>query len=238
MIEIIPAIDIVNGKCVRLSQGDFTKCTTYDATPLDIAREMEVKGIKRVHLVDLDGAKAGKVVNIATLKEIATHTNLIIDFGGGIKTFEDAAAVFDAGATIINIGSLAAKQPDTIIQWFQLLGPEKILIGADVIDYKIAINGWQQITELDVFNFINAFYKEGINQFFCTDIEKDGMLQGSSVQLYIDILQKFPIINLTASGGITTLQDIETLERIGCSGAIIGKAWHEGLISISTINRN
>lgn len=236
MIEIIPAIDIIDGRCVRLSQGNFSRQTIYNEKPLDIAKKIETSGIKRIHLVDLDGAKAGRIINIRTLEEITNHTNLIVDFGGGIKTDKDLSIIFKAGAQIANIGSVAVKRPDALFEWVTKYSQGKILIGADVINNNIAINGWQQTTDLDIFSFIERLYKEGLRQFFCTDIKKDGMLLGPSTELYKEIILRFPHISLTASGGISSVEDIETLQSIGCSGAIVGKAWHEGLITTAALN--
>lgn len=235
MIDIIPAIDILDGKCVRLSQGNFSKQTIYCEKPIDIAKKIEAAGIRRIHLVDLDGAKAGRIINFKTLEEIANQTNLIIDFGGGIKTNTDLSDIFNAGAQIANIGSIAVRKPDAVLQWLAKYGHKKILIGADVVNNNIAINGWQQVTDLDVFSFINRFYNEGVRQFFCTDINKDGMLLGPSTALYKEIIQRFPYIFLIASGGISSIEDIEALQNIGCTGAIIGKAWHDGLITNSSL---
>ncbi|MGN6568149.1 MAG: 1-(5-phosphoribosyl)-5-[(5-phosphoribosylamino)methylideneamino]imidazole-4-carboxamide isomerase [Flavipsychrobacter sp.] len=238
MIEIIPAIDIIEGKCVRLSQGNFSRQTIYQEKPIDIAKKIEASGIGRIHLVDLDGAKAGRIINIRTLEEIANQTNLIIDFGGGIKTDADLFTVLSAGAQIANIGSIAVQKPDIILKWLAKYGKEKLLIGADVVNKSIAINGWQQITDLDIFDFIGRFYKEGMRQFFCTDIQKDGMLLGPSTELYKDIIQRFPHISLIASGGISSIKDIEQLQSIGCAGAIVGKAWHEGIITNTSLKSN
>jgi len=238
MIEVIPAIDLIDGKCVRLSQGNFASGTIYSSSPLEIAQKIEAAGIKRLHIVDLDGARQGRIVNVATLNEIAQQTGLQIDYGGGIKAETDVLAVLNAGAQMINIGSIALQQPEKVIQWANTFGMDKIFIGADVIDNNIAINGWQQVTDCNIFHFIDRFYKAGLKHFFCTDIKKDGMLLGPSVQLYKDIIKAFPSISLVASGGISSINDIEELENAGCSGAIIGKAVYEGLIDLSALKKH
>ena len=238
MIEVIPAIDLIDGKCVRLSQGNFASGTIYSSSPLEIAQKIEAAGIKRLHIVDLDGARQGRIVNVATLNEIAQQTGLQIDYGGGIKTEADVLAILNAGAQMINIGSIALQEPEKVIQWANTFGVDKIFIGADVMDNNIAINGWQQVTDCNIFHFIDRFYKAGLKHFFCTDIKKDGMLLGPSVQLYKDIIKAFPSISLVASGGISSINDIEELENAGCSGAIIGKAVYEGLIDLSALKKH
>jgi len=238
MIEIIPAIDIIDGKCVRLSQGNFASGTVYSSSPLEIAQKIEAAGIKRLHIVDLDGARQGRIVNVATLNEIAQQTGLQIDYGGGIKTDADVLAMLNAGAQMISIGSIALQEPEKVIQWANTFGVDKIFIGADVMNNNIAINGWQQVTDCNIFHFIDRFYKAGLKHYFCTDIKKDGMLLGPSVQLYKDIIKAFPSILLVASGGISSINDIEELENVGCSGAIIGKALYEGLIDLSALKKH
>jgi phosphoribosylformimino-5-aminoimidazole carboxamide ribotide isomerase len=237
MIEIIPAIDIINGKCVRLSQGDFQTQKIYSESPVDIAKEFEEVGIKRLHMVDLDGAKKGSVVNISVLENVASSTNLKIDFGGGIKTTSDAEKVFNAGASIINIGSIAIKQPQIVVEWIEKFGAEKILLGADVKDEKIVINGWQQSTEINIIAYLKEWSSKKMNNIFCTDVSKDGLLQGASVNLYKKILKAIPNIHLTASGGVSSIQDVEELETIGCSGVIIGKALYEGKIKLNELKK-
>jgi len=237
MIEIIPAIDIMNGKCVRLSQGDFQTQKIYSESPLDVAKEFEETGIKRLHMVDLDGAKKGSVVNIGVLENVASSTNLKIDFGGGIKTTSDAEKVFSAGASIINIGSIAIKQSHIVVEWIEKLGAEKILLGADVKEEKIVINGWQQSTEINIINYLKEWSSKKMNNIFCTDVSKDGLLQGASVNLYKKILEAIPGIHLTASGGVSSIKDVEELEAIGCSGVIIGKALYEGKIKLNELKK-
>jgi len=237
MIEIIPAIDIINGKCVRLSQGDFETQKIYRESPVDIAKGFEEAGIKRLHIVDLDGAKKGSIVNIQVLENIASQTSLKIDFGGGIKTTSDAEKVFSAGASIINIGSIAIKQSHIVVEWIEKLGAEKILLGADVKEEKIVINGWQQSTEINIINYLKEWSSKKMNNIFCTDVSKDGLLQGASVNLYKKILEAIPGIHLTASGGVSSIKDVEELEAIGCSGVIIGKALYEGKIKLNELKK-
>jgi phosphoribosylformimino-5-aminoimidazole carboxamide ribotide isomerase len=235
MLEIIPAIDIIDGKCVRLTQGDFAKKKIYYNNPVEIAKIFEQSGIKRLHLVDLDGASLGVISNLQVLMDIASQTRLKIDFGGGIKTITDIQSVFDAGAEIANIGSLAIKEPEKIYDWIAKFGSEKILIGADVKNEMIVINGWQSQTELSIFNFIRQYSKGENLHFFCTDVAKDGLLQGPSLDLYKTIIQQFPGIKLVASGGISYITDIENLKMAGCSGVIIGKALYEGNIRLDDL---
>ena len=235
-MELIPAIDIMDGKCVRLSKGDFTKKTIYSDNPLEIAQDFESAGITRLHIVDLDGANGQSLPNISVLKNIAEHTNLIIDFGGGIKTRETVKEVFDAGASMISLGSAIIKSPELFADWTVEFGPDKFLPGADVLDKKIKIHGWKEDTGVDIFNFIQNLIQLNIDKIFCTDISKDGMMQGPSVDLYKAIMQKFPLLQLIASGGISCYEDLFTLRDAGCSGAIIGKAFYEGKISLQQIN--
>ena len=237
MIEIIPAIDIIEGKCVRLSQGDYAKKKIYNENPLEVAKQFEDAGIKRLHLVDLDGAKKGAIVNQKVLETIASKTKLIIDFSGGIKTDSDIKSVFDAGASIVTIGSVAVKNSELFFSWVKKYGPDKILLGADVKNEKIAVSGWTEQTEISIFDFIKSNFEKGIKNIFCTDISKDGMMQGSSVDLYKKIKEKFPEINLIASGGISSLKDIDEVINAGCSGVIIGKAIYEGNIKLSELKK-
>ena len=237
MIEIIPAIDIIDGKCVRLSQGDYDTKKIYNESPVEVAKEFEANGVRRLHMVDLDGAKQGKIINIKTLETVASQTKLIIDFGGGIKTTKDVEAVLNAGAAKINIGSIAVKQPELVEDWIKQFGASKILLGADVKDENIMISGWQQAANINIINYIIAYINRGIDQIFCTDISKDGLLQGTSIDLYKKILSTFPQLHLIASGGVTSVDDIEQLDTIGCSGAIIGKALYEGRIQLSQLKK-
>jgi phosphoribosylformimino-5-aminoimidazole carboxamide ribotide isomerase len=235
MIDVIAAIDILEGKCVRLSQGDFTQKKIYSQFPLDIAKQFEGAGIKRLHLVDLDGAREGKLVNIAELENIATKTTLKIDFGGGIKTTSDIDLVFNAGAAIATIGSIAVKQPGLFYRWIEKYNANKILLGADIKDNTIATNGWRQSTTISVYDFIEQNMKHGVNNIFCTDVAKDGLLQGPSVELYKTITKRFTNINLIASGGVSDISDIIKLNEVGCKGVIIGKAIYEGKITLNDL---
>lgn len=232
---IIPAIDIIDGKCVRLTQGDYAQKTVYNENPLEVAKEFEAAGLKRLHLVDLDGAKAGEVKNWKVLESIAANTNLIIDFGGGIKKEEDLHLVFDAGAAMATIGSLAVKNEALFAEWITRFGAEKFLLGADVKDEMIAIGGWLETTDIDIYSFIDKYVKYGISQLFCTDVSKDGLLQGPSVALYEQIISRFPDLHFIASGGVATIDDLHALHKIGCSGAIVGKAIYEGRIDIEEL---
>ena len=234
---IIPAIDIIEGKCVRLTHGDFSQQKIYNENPVEVAKQFEDAGIKRLHLVDLDGAKAGQIKNIRVLESIADATKLQVDFGGGIKQEEDVKAVFNAGAKMATIGSLAVKQPQLLQQWISDYGTEKFFIGADVYEEKIKISGWLEDGAIDIFSFLKNMLIIGATQFFCTDIQKDGAMQGASVDLYKKIIKQFPGIQLTASGGVTTTNDIELVKEAGCSGAIIGKAIYEGFISLTDLQK-
>ncbi|MDZ4663243.1 MAG: 1-(5-phosphoribosyl)-5-[(5-phosphoribosylamino)methylideneamino]imidazole-4-carboxamide isomerase [Bacteroidota bacterium] len=233
--DIIPAIDIIDGKCVRLSQGDYNKKTIYNENPLEVAKQFEAIGIKRLHLVDLDGAKKGEVVNFKVLDKIANHTGLKIDFGGGIKTDESIQGIFNAGADMATIGSIAVKDPELFYSWIKKYGSMKILLGADVKEEKIAISGWLEETKLTVFDHLKRNIENGLTQAFCTDVSKDGMLQGPSMVLYLKILEQFPQLNFIASGGVSKMNDVFELEKIGCNGVIIGKALYEGNITTNEL---
>jgi phosphoribosylformimino-5-aminoimidazole carboxamide ribotide isomerase len=235
MIQIIPAIDIIGGKCVRLTQGDYSQKTIYNENPLEAAKQFEDAGIKRLHLVDLDGAKKGSIVNQRVLENIASKTRLVIDFGGGIKTDTDITSVYNAGASMAAIGSVAVKNSELFFGWVKKYGTDKILLGADVKNEKIAVSGWTEQTQISVFDFIKANLEKGVNNIFCTDISKDGMMQGASTELYKKIKDQFPSIYLIASGGVSSLKDIEAVQEAGCSGAIIGKALYEGSIVLSEL---
>jgi phosphoribosylformimino-5-aminoimidazole carboxamide ribotide isomerase len=234
-MEIIPAIDIIDGKCVRLTKGDFEQKKIYKDNPLEVAKSFEGVGIKRLHIVDLDGANWQPLWNIKTLENISKNTSLIIDYGGGIKTFEDVQSVFNAGTAMISIGSLAVKNPVLFFQMIQQFGADKFLPGADVLFKKIKIHGWKEETGIDVFTFITGIISKGINQIFCTDISKDGMMEGPSTELYEEIVSEFPSLHLIASGGISCFEDLLILKEIGCTGAIVGKAIYEGKISLKEI---
>jgi phosphoribosylformimino-5-aminoimidazole carboxamide ribotide isomerase len=236
-MEIIPAIDIIDGKCVRLTQGDYEQKKIYNEHPLEVAKEFEDAGLKRLHLVDLDGAKAGAVKNWKVLETIAGKTSLVIDFGGGIKKEEDVLIVFNSGAALATIGSMAVKDPELFLSWLEPYGADKFLLGADVKNEKIAIGGWLETTDRWVYDFIEEYIQKGIRQVFCTDVGKDGLLQGPSLDLYRNILEKFPTLHFIASGGVSCLDDLVQLEEIGCKGVIIGKAIYEGRISLKELTK-
>ena len=234
-IKIIPAIDIIEGKCVRLSQGDYNQKKVYNENPLEVAKSFEDHGIEHLHLVDLDGAKSAKVVNYAILEKIASNTGLKIDFGGGVKSDEDIKRVLVAGANQITAGSIAVKSPENVYEWISKYGADKIILGADVRDRKIAINGWKEDSGIELFPFLNDFIERGISSTICTDISKDGMMSGSSVELYEEITNEFPTLNLIASGGVSSMNEIKELQDKGLYGAIVGKAIYEGQISLNEI---
>lgn len=235
-MKIIPAIDIIDGKCVRLSKGDYDTKKIYHENPLDIAKEYEANGIQYMHVVDLDGAKAKTIKNLKALEILASQTNLKIDFGGGIKTREDLESAFNAGAQQITIGSIAVANPELCQEWFEEFGAEKLILGADCLDRKIKTSGWLEDSDLEVIDFIQSYEIKGMKDVICTDISKDGMLQGPSFDLYREILNRSKV-NLIASGGISNLKDLEDLKELGCSGAIIGKALYEGKISLKELQK-
>ena len=234
---VIPAIDIIDGKCVRLSQGDYAQKKIYNEHPLEVALQFEDAGIQRLHLVDLDGAKAGKVTNWKVLEQIASKTKLVIDFGGGIKSFDDVSVIFDCGAALATIGSLAVKDEALFTEMIRQFGAAKFFVGADVKNEKIAIGGWLEQTDVYVYDFIHKYQSLGIEQFFCTDIAKDGMMEGPSTELYRTILSECPGIQLTASGGVSKMDDLFELKEAGCTAAIVGKAIYEGTISIEDLKQ-
>jgi phosphoribosylformimino-5-aminoimidazole carboxamide ribotide isomerase len=234
-IEIIPAIDILNGKCVRLTQGDYASGKIYNEKPLEVARQFEDAGLKRLHLVDLDGAKEGRVKNWNLLEAIASKTDLTIDFGGGIGTAKDLMIVFESGAVYATVGSVAVKNEALLREWMLLYHPEKFILGADVRDEKISISGWTVNTDIEIFGFIEKYKQAGIRQIFCTDIKMDGAMKGPSLDLYKKINERFTDIHFIASGGIRSLDDIYQLEDLGCKGAIVGKAIYEGLITLKDL---
>ena len=236
-MQIIPAIDIIDGKCVRLTEGDYAQKTIYNENPLEVAKAFEAAGIQRLHLVDLDGAKAGAVKNWKVLESIALNTNLVIDFGGGIKTDDDVALVFERGAALATIGSIAVANPTLFLSWVNVYGAERFFLGADVKDNCIAVNGWLQTSNIAIDSFISDYLAQGISNIFCTDVSKDGRLEGPSTALYQSLIQLFPKLKLVASGGVSSLQDLEDLDRIGCAGAIVGKAIYENRISLESIQQ-
>lgn len=236
-MQIIPAIDIIDGKCVRLTEGDYAQKTIYNEDPLEVAKAFEAAGIQRLHLVDLDGAKAGAVKNWKVLESIALNTKLVIDFGGGIKTNDDVALVFERGATLATIGSMAVANPTVFLSWVKTYGADRFFLGADVKDNHIAVNGWMQTSNIAIDSFISDYLAQGISNIFCTDVSKDGRLEGPSTALYQSLIQLFPNLNLVASGGVSSLQDLETLKAIGCAGAIVGKAIYENRISLESLQQ-
>lgn len=234
---IIPAIDIIDGKCVRLTQGDYTQKKIYNEHPLEVARQFEDAGLARLHLVDLDGAKSGAVKNWKVLEAIAGKTSLIIDFGGGIKTDKDVQIVFDSGAKLATVGSIAVKNEEELVKWFLQFGADRFLLGADVKDEKIAIHGWQETSDIWIYDFIEKYSQHGVKQLFCTDVSKDGKLEGPAIELYKNIIGKFSQLNFIASGGVSSIKDLIELEQIGCKGAIVGKAIYENRISLDDLTR-
>ncbi|MDX5435616.1 MAG: 1-(5-phosphoribosyl)-5-[(5-phosphoribosylamino)methylideneamino]imidazole-4-carboxamide isomerase [Pontibacter sp.] len=237
MMEIIPAIDLIGGQCVRLTEGDFAQQTTYNSNPLEVAKMFEDHGIKRLHLVDLDGARARKPVNLEVLEKIASNTNLVIDFGGGLQSDEAVKKAFDAGAAQITAGSIAVREPETVKSWLLQYGPEKIIIGADFKGTNIAISAWTEESKYPLQDFISGYLKTGAKLFICTDVSKDGKLQGPSTNTYRHLKLTQPEAEIIASGGVTTVSDLETLQEIGVKGAIIGKAIYEGTIQLKDLER-
>ena len=235
-MRIIPAIDIIGGKCVRLSKGDYSTKKIYNESPLEVAKEFEANGIQYLHLVDLDGAKSNHIVNHKVLYDIASKTSLKVDFGGGLKSNEDLKIAFENGASQITGGSIAVKNQELFIEWLKTYGPAKIILGADFMDRKIATHGWLESSELDVVDFIKEFESKGIEYVICTDISKDGMLLGTSNELYAEIITKTKV-KLIASGGVSSIQDVEKLAEIGCEGAIIGKAIYEHKITLKELSK-
>ncbi|MCC6582255.1 MAG: 1-(5-phosphoribosyl)-5-[(5-phosphoribosylamino)methylideneamino]imidazole-4-carboxamide isomerase [Chitinophagales bacterium] len=233
---IIPAIDIIDGKCVRLTKGDYDTKKIYHENPVDAAKEFEAGGITHLHLVDLDGAKKSEVVNWKVLESIATQTNLHIDFSGGIKTKQAAQQAFDLGAAQITVGSLAAKNPKEFVDWIWEFGEEKLILGADVINDKIAIHGWQESSTKDIYSYLDYYFEEGIDYVLCTDVSKDGMLEGPSFELYSNILEEYEELKLIASGGVSSIDDLQKLKEMGCYAAIVGKAIYEGRITLKELS--
>jgi len=237
MITIIPAIDLIDAKCVRLSQGDYSQKTVYNENPLEVAKMFEGAGITRLHLVDLDGAKAKHIVNYKVLETIASRTSLVIDFGGGLKSDEDLRIAFESGAQMVTGGSIAVKDRETFLNWIETYGAEKIILGADAKDKKIAVSGWQEVSELPILDFIESYTEKGIQKVISTDIARDGMLTGPSIDLYKEIMTQFPELGLIASGGIATMKDIYELDEMGIPGVITGKAIYENRITLAEISK-
>lgn len=236
-MEIIPAIDIIDGRCVRLTQGEYASVKIYNEHPLEVARQFEDAGLSRLHLVDLDGAKAGAVKNWKVLETLASRTSLVIDFGGGIKTEKDAEIVLNSGAAWATVGSIAVKEEAVFTQWIARFGPDKFMLGADVKGEQIAVGGWLETTDIRVYDFIRKYQERGVQHVFCTDVSKDGLLQGPSVPLYKNIIAEFPGLYFIASGGVSSMNDLETLAGIGCKGAIVGKAIYEKKITLEELKR-
>lgn len=236
-MEIIPAIDIIEGKCVRLTEGDYAQKKVYNENPLEVALRFEDAGLTRLHLVDLDGAKAGAVKNWKVLEQLAGKTRLQIDFGGGLKKEEDVRIVFNSGAQWATVGSLAVKGEDIFTGWLSQFGAHKFLLGADVKNEKIAIGGWLETTDIWVYDLIEKYTQKGITQLFCTDVSKDGRLEGPAIDLYKNIVSKFPSLYFIASGGVSSLTDLEALQEAGCRATIVGKAIYENRITLDDLKR-
>ena len=236
-MRIIPAIDIIEGKCVRLTKGDYSTKKIYNENPLEVALEFQDAGIEYLHVVDLDGAKSSHIVNHKILEQLASKTNLHIDFGGGLKSDEDLRIAFESGAKQITGGSIAVKNPELFASWIEKYGSKKIILGADVMNEKIAVSGWLEDSGLDIFKFLEDYTAKGITNVICTDISKDGMLEGASLELYKKILGQFPKMNLTASGGVSNMEDLEVLRENKLESAIVGKAIYENRISMKELEK-
>ena len=235
MIELIPAIDIIDGKCVRLTKGDYDTKKIYNEDPVSVAKEFEAHGIRRLHVVDLDGARSKHIVNDKVLQRIARETNLVIDFGGGLKTDEDVARAFEAGAHMITIGSIAVTDPERSMEWLHKYGPEHIVLGADVRNGRVSINGWKEDSQEELVPFLDRYLSEGMRNVLCTDISKDGMLQGPSIALYREVMEHYPDCHLIASGGVSSMDDIRALEAAGIPAVVFGKAIYEGKIKLEEL---
>ena len=234
-MKVIPAIDIIDGKCVRLKQGDYTQKKVYNENPLEVAKSFEDAGLTHLHLIDLDGAKAGKVTSWTVVQDITSHTNLQVDFGGGIKTTEEITRLLSLGVHQVNIGSIAVKEPEKTTDWLKQFGADKIILSADVKNEIISINGWQENSSISIVTFLKDYIQKGIEHVTCTDISTDGMLTGPNIELYKKILLSFPQLHLIASGGVSCLEDLHELKRIGVDGVIVGKAIYEGKISLNEL---
>lgn len=234
---IIPAIDLIDGKCVRLTQGDYDQKKVYNEDPLEVAKAFEDAGIKRLHLVDLDGAKAKRIINHKVLEKIASNTNLQIDFGGGLKSDEDLHIAFESGAHQVTGGTIAVKQPEVFLSWLEQYSAERIILGADFKDGKIAVSGWQEASDRELFEFLKSYYEKGIRYTISTDVSKDGLLQGSAVETYQEIREALPELQLIASGGVTQMDELIKLAEMDCYGAIIGKAIYEGNLTLKQLEQ-
>lgn len=235
-MEIIPAIDIIDGKCVRLSKGDYDLQKTYSDSPLDMALQFQDAGLTRLHLVDLDGARSKHIVNSRTLEQIATGTSLTIDFGGGVKSANDLKTAFDCGASMVTIGSTAVLEPELMTEWIKTFGPDHIILGADARNGMISVNGWKEDSTITLHDFILGYTKKGITKVLCTDINRDGMLQGPAVELYRTVLKDFPELGLIASGGVSNKADLIELREAGLPSAIVGKAFYEGRVTLKELS--
>ena len=236
-MELIPAIDLIEGKCVRLTQGDYSTRKVYNEDPLEIALQFENVGVGRLHVVDLDGAKAGKIVNYKVLERLASRTRLTIDFGGGLKSDEDLRIAFDSGAQMVTGGSIAVKNPARFLSWLGQYGGERIILGADAKDKKIAVSGWEEGTDLQLIPFVKDYQAKGVQKIICTDISRDGMLQGPAIDLYKEIKEEVEGLYIIASGGVSSMRDIERLDEAGIPAVIFGKAIYEGRIQMKEIEK-
>ena len=236
MIELIPAIDLIDGKCVRLTKGDYSTSKVYNEDPVEVAKELEAYGLHRLHVVDLDGARSKHVVNYRTLERIATRTMLKIDFGGGIKSDEDLVIAFENGAQMVTVGSVAALRPELFLHWLELYGAEKIILGADTKDGRISVNGWQEESRAELLPYLTGYMSHGVKNVLCTDIQRDGMLQGPSTELYKEVMAACPGMYLIASGGVSSLDDIRALDEAGIPAVVFGKALYEGRFTLKELN--
>ena len=235
MIELIPAIDIIDGQCVRLTKGDYDQKTVYRDSPAEVAKEIEQKGFMRLHVVDLDGAKSKHIVNDEVLRRITTETNLTVDFGGGIKTDEDIEKAFCAGAAMVTVGSIAVTQPELFMGWLEKYGADRMILGADVRNGKISINGWKEDSAEDLLPFLRKYIDAGVKTVLCTEISKDGTLQGPAIELYKEVMTAYPTLHLIASGGVSSIDDIKALDRAGIPAVVFGKAIYEGKINLNEL---
>lgn len=235
MIELIPAIDLINGQCVRLTKGDYNQKKVYNTDPVKVAKNFEDLGFKRLHVVDLDGAKSKHIVNVDVLRAITSSTSLVVDFGGGIKTEEDIEKAFANGASMVTVGSIAVTSPTLFIKWMEKYGAEKLILGADVRNGKISINGWKEDSTEDLLPFLKQYIEKGVHHVLCTEISKDGTLQGPAIELYKEIMQTYPDLHLIASGGVSCNEDIKALEAAGIPAVVFGKAFYEGRINIKEL---
>lgn len=232
---LIPAIDIIEGRCVRLTKGDYATEKVYSHDPVMVACEMEMLGFKRLHVVDLDGARSKHVVNLDVLRRITTETSLVVDFGGGVKSNDDLEAVIDAGAHMVTVGSIAVTEPERVLQWLKTYGAERIVLGADVRDGLISINGWKEASTLELLPFLESYIREGVRHVLCTDISRDGLLQGPATELYAQVMRAFPDCQLIASGGVSSIDDIRALDAAGVPAVVFGKAIYEGKIDLPSL---